>query len=119
MGIVVGVLTGLFLLDCILLVVVILLQSGRGGGLAAAFGGGGAADSAFGAKVSQPLRKVTAAMAAIFFLIALSLAMIGQQGEKALGPSIGPAPSTQQQPGDKAAPAPKPAEKPADKGAQK
>ena len=115
MGIVIGVLTGLFLLDCILLVVVILLQSGKGGGLAAAFGGGGGADSAFGAKVSQPLRKVTVTMAVIFFLIAISLAMIGNRGEKTLGgESIAPAPKAQEQPADKgSAPV-----QPADKGAQ-
>ena len=76
MGIIVGILMGLFLVDCILLVVVILLQSGKSGGLASAFGAGGAADSAFGAKVSQPLRRVTIVMAGIFLATATALAII-------------------------------------------
>ena len=86
MDIIIGILMGLFLLDCILLVVVILLQSGKAGGLASAFGAGGAADSAFGAKVTQPLRRVTVVMASIFFAIAIALAIITSASqEKTVG----------------------------------
>ena len=102
MGTVIGILTGIFVLDCILLVVVILLQSGKGGGLASAFGGGGAADSAFGAKVSQPLRRATTVMASIFFVIALALALMTSKyhGSTVGGSQIAPKapPATQEQP---------------------
>jgi len=101
--IIVGILMGLFLLDSILLVVVILLQSGKAGGLASAFGAGGAADSAFGAKVSQPLRRVTAVMAGVFFAIAIALAImssVSQQKTVGAGGSSVIEPEKKEQPAE-------------------
>ena len=115
MDIIIGILMGLFLLDCILLVVVILLQSGKAGGLASAFGAGGAADSAFGAKVTQPLRRVTAVMAGVFFAIAIALAIItsaSQEKTVGAGGSSVIEPKKQEQPAEGATeqPAAKPEE---------
>jgi len=98
----------IYLVNCIFLVIVVLLQSGKGGGLAGAFGGGGAADSAFGAQVGSPLRKVTTAMATIFLSLAIVLAVIASTrtgtvgGEESIVPDNPPAQEqpAEQQPGD-------------------
>ena len=76
MNVVISIVTVLYLINAALLVIAILLQSGKGGGITGAFGGGGAADSAFGAQVGSPLRKVTAVMATFFLAVALALAII-------------------------------------------
>ena len=60
----------LFLLCSVLLILLILIQKGRGAGLAGAFGGGGG-QSAFGTKTADVLTKATAALTAVFFLLAL------------------------------------------------
>jgi preprotein translocase subunit SecG len=62
---------------------VILLQQGKGD-MAAAFGGG-SSQSAFGARGGATLlSKATAVLAALFMILALALAMIGQRGPGSL-----------------------------------
>jgi len=105
LGIISGILSVIYLFSCAMLVIVVLLQSGKGGGLAAAFGGGGGVDSAFGAKVASPLRKVTAVIAGLFMVLAIVLAVIQSTqpasilGEEAV---VGPArEAPEQQPAPK------------------
>ena len=74
----------IFWIDSILLVICILLQSGRGGGLAGALGGISSADSALGVRAASQIEKATGVLAAIFFLIALTLAFMAVHSGKAL-----------------------------------
>ena len=68
-----------YVLTCLILLLVILLQQGKGD-IAAAFGGGGS-QSAFGARAGATvLSKATAALAVLFMLGAMALAIIGQRG---------------------------------------
>jgi len=94
----------LFLVCSILLIMLILIQKGRGAGLAGAFGGAGG-HSAFGTKTADVLTKITAGLAAAFFLLAIvTAAYLKYSGGKAsAGPPEIPAP----------APAPAPASQPA------
>jgi len=74
------VLKGIFVLDCIFLVLVILLQSGKGGDVAAAFGGAGS-QTAFGPRGAQkPLEKATIVAAALFMFLALLFSLPGVSG---------------------------------------
>jgi len=59
-----------YTIAAVLMVGAILLQEGKGGGLSAL--GGTPAESAFGA--SNPIRRMTVVLAAVFFLIAVFLA---------------------------------------------
>jgi len=100
LGILTKVLQFIYLLSCAFLVIIVLLQAGKGGGLAAAFGGGGGVDSAFGAKVGGPLRKVTAVFATSFLVLAIVLAIIASTRSPSVveDGSIGPPAPSQEEP---------------------
>ncbi|MFW6158605.1 MAG: preprotein translocase subunit SecG [Planctomycetota bacterium] len=70
----------LFVIDAILLIIAVLLQSGRGGGLAGALGGIGGAESALGVRAASQIEKATGVMAAIFLLLALTIAWLPVSG---------------------------------------
>src|SRR6266700_3172035 len=73
MGFVIGLLTVVMVLDCLLLIFLVLIQLPKkdaGAGLAF---GGGAADALFGAGSGNALTKITKYGAAIFFVLALFL----------------------------------------------
>ena len=70
----------LYVLVCFLLLVVVLLQQGKGGDMASAFGGG-SSQTAFGARGGATvLSKATAVLAALFIVVALALAIVGERG---------------------------------------
>jgi preprotein translocase subunit SecG len=71
-------LISIHVLTCLILVVVVLMQAGKGGGLAGAFGGpGGAGQSFFGGRGAATfLSKATVALGSLFFVTAISLALI-------------------------------------------
>ena len=71
---------------------VILLQQGKGGDIANAFGGGGS-QAVFGARAGATLlTKVTSGLAVTFMLVALILAVWGEQGPSSVvGGVEGPA----------------------------
>jgi preprotein translocase subunit SecG len=69
----------LFLLCGVVLSLLILIQRGRGGGLAGAFGGAGGS-SAFGTKTADIFVKATAVLGAIFFLLAITTAILLRHG---------------------------------------
>src|SRR5690242_10894548 len=76
MGFVIGLLTFLMVLDCIVLVLLVLIQLPKkeaGAGLAF---GGAASDALFGAGSGNVLTKVTKYSATIFFVMALVLSIL-------------------------------------------
>jgi len=79
----VGFLTVVLVLDCILLVLLVLLQLPKkeaGAGLAF---GGAATDALFGAGSGNVLTRITKYVAAVFFVLALLLAVVGKPPVKA------------------------------------
>ena len=66
---------------CILLIAVILMQSGRGGGLTEGFA---AAESIFGAKTTSFMVKTTSALAFLFLITCLSLAVLSSKKSASL-----------------------------------
>ena len=70
----------LFLLTGVLLMLLVLIQKGRGGGLAGAFGGPGG-HSAFGTKTADVLTKLTAALGAVFFFLAILTGLFMRRSE--------------------------------------
>ena len=85
-------LSTLYVLVCFVLLMVILLQQGKGD-MAAAFGGG-SSNSAFGARTGATLlSKMTAGLAAVFMIGALTLAIVGQRGSSGSIMSGTPAPA--------------------------
>ena len=73
--------TALYVFVCFVLLMVILLQQGKGGDMASAFGGG-SSQTAFGARGGATLlSKITAVFAALFMLVALGLAIIGERSD--------------------------------------
>lgn len=78
----VGIITALHVIVCIILILVVLLQSGKGADLAGAFGGG-ATQTAFGSRgPTSFLSKLTTAAAVLFMGTCLALSMIGLRSEK-------------------------------------
>jgi len=72
--------TGVYVVVCLLLLVVVLLQQGKGGDMAAAFGGSGS-QAAFGARAGATvLTRATTVLGALFMVVALALAIMGQRG---------------------------------------
>jgi preprotein translocase subunit SecG len=64
-----------FVIDCVLMCLVILMQRSKQEGLGAAFGGG-LTESVWGAQTSNVLVRGTVWMAAIFFILSISLARL-------------------------------------------
>ena len=109
-------LTGFFILNCLVLIIVVLLQSGKAADLAGAFGGAGS-QTAFGPRgAANVLSKATTWCAVMFMLCAMALVLrtdkaVGQGSsilEKVSKPAPKPAPAT-----TPAAPATTPATTPA------
>src|SRR6202158_3171778 len=109
-------LTGFFILNCLVLIIVVLLQSGKAADLAGAFGGAGS-QTAFGPRgAANILSKSTPWCAVMFMLCAMALVLrtdkaVGQGNsilERVSRPAPKPAPAT-----TPAAPAKTPATTPA------
>ena len=76
MTLVIGVLTVLMVLDCVLLILLVLVQlPKKEAGAGMAFGGA-ATDALFGAGSGNALTKITKYVAAAFFVLALSLSLV-------------------------------------------
>jgi preprotein translocase subunit SecG len=93
-------LTGFFILNCLVLIVVVLLQSGKAADLAGAFGGAGS-QTAFGPRgAANVLSTATTWCAVMFMLCAMALVLrsdkaVGQGGsilQKVSKPAPKPAP---------------------------
>ena len=92
------------ILACVGLVLIVLLQAGKGASMGAAFGG--SSQTVFGSTgASSFLAKATTAVAVIFMLTSLGLAVLG-------GPSAPPT-VMQEKPAATSAPATAPSDKPA------
>jgi preprotein translocase subunit SecG len=97
---VIGLLTALHVLVAVILVLAVLLQSSKGADLAGAFGGMGS-QTAFGPRGTATfLSKATVALAVIFMLTSISLAILGNQLRGTGGPSVlGDEPAAATEPG--------------------
>ncbi|MDP6858481.1 MAG: preprotein translocase subunit SecG [Verrucomicrobiales bacterium] len=72
-------LTAILAIVCLLMVLIVLMQRPKQEGLGAAFGGG-VTDQMWGAQTTNVLQKATVALAIIFFVITLILAvLVGKQ----------------------------------------
>ena len=96
------ILTGFFVLNCLVLIIVVLLQSGKAADLAGAFGGAGS-QTAFGPRgAANVLSKATTWCAVMFMLCAMALVLrtdkaVMQGGsilQKVSKPAPAPAPAT-------------------------
>lgn len=96
MAIVVWILTGLLVLDCLILLVVILIQRGKGGGLSSSLGGMGGGESAFGTRAATTAKKATAVLAVIFIGLTIALGLVSRRMRE---PGIEPANVQQSGPG--------------------
>ncbi len=85
------------------LVAVVLLQRSEGGALGIGGSGGGAGGFMTGRGTANMLTRVTAGLAAVFFLTSIGLTLIAQQSRRAVSPLDRPAASGPAVPG-KAAP---------------
>src|SRR5512141_2321082 len=123
MGFVIGILTFVLVVDCLVLILLVLVQlPKKEAGMGLAFGGA-ATDALFGAGSGNVLTKITKYAAGTFFILAILLSVMQRyrhgstassfeeklkQGAPAAGmPAIPPQPTTP------ATPAPTPTEKPA------
>ncbi len=73
MGIIITIVSVIFMLLCVLLVVLILLQSDKGAGMGIL---GGSSQSAFGSSTADVITKATGVMIALFMLGSLGLATL-------------------------------------------
>ncbi len=73
MGVLISVLTVLFIILCVLLIIIILLQSNKSAGMGIL---GGSSQSAFGSSTATVITKITSVMVAVFLLGSLGLAML-------------------------------------------
>jgi len=79
MGFIVGILTVLLVLNCLLLILLVLVQlPKKDAGVGMAFGGG-AADALFGAGSGNVLTKITKYATVVFFALALLLGYLQDQ----------------------------------------
>jgi preprotein translocase subunit SecG len=76
-----GIIIGIHVAACALLIVVILIQAGRGGGLVEGFSG---VESMFGTKTNLFLTRTTTALAALFFVTCVSLALLSARQSRSL-----------------------------------
>lgn len=86
-----SIITGFYVLACVLLIVVILIQAGRGGGLVEGFSG---AESIFGTKTNSFIVKLTAVLGAIFLGSTILLAYLSKTKSKSLMENYKEAPLT-------------------------
>ena len=77
----VGFITFLHVLVCVLIVVTILLQSGKGGGLAESFS---AAESLLGPQTNMVMVKVTTVLGILFLTTCLTLAVLSSKKARSL-----------------------------------
>ena len=76
MGFLIGLLTVVMVLDCLVLILLVLIQlPKKDAGVGLAFGGG-ATDALFGAGSGNVLTKITKYAAAIFFVLAIGLSVM-------------------------------------------
>jgi len=88
MGFIVGILTALLVLNCLVLILLVLIQlPKKDAGAGMAFGGG-AADALFGAGSGNALTKITKYATVIFFVMALILGFLQDQVHKQSGSSL-------------------------------
>lgn len=80
MNVVIIVLYTLIVIVSILLIGLVLIQQSKGGGFGTAFGGVG--ESVFGAHAGTHLTKLTVILVSVFFVLALSLAILTGHREK-------------------------------------
>ncbi len=72
----------IFVIVCLLMILLILMQRPKQEGLGAAFGGG-VTDQVFGARTTNVLQRGTVYLGSLFFILALTLAvLIGHQNKK-------------------------------------
>lgn len=82
MSIVIGFLTFLHVLTCILLITAVLLQAAKGGGLSGTFGGT-TTSTLFGPRgTASALSTVTQYLAAVFMVLSLSLSLLAGTGRR-------------------------------------
>ena len=78
----IGFLTVMLVLDCLILILLVLVQlPKKEAGMGQAFGGG-ATDALFGAGSGNALTKMTKYATAIFFILTLSLSILNAQQQK-------------------------------------
>jgi len=72
----------IFVIVCLMMILIILMQRPKQEGLGAAFGGG-VTDQVFGARTTNVLQRGTVYLGSLFFILALTLAvLIGHQNKK-------------------------------------
>jgi preprotein translocase subunit SecG len=74
-----GILTGLHIVVCVLLIMIVLLQAGKGAEMGAAFGGGYSQTIFGSAGPVSFLNKLTTVVAVFFMLTSLLLAFVSTQ----------------------------------------
>jgi len=122
-GILVTILKGLFVLVALIMTFFVLLQEGKGGGLA----GLGGTKAAGVEGVTNPIRRATAVLSIIFFMLAILLGILARPSAESKRDKLFDAEAPVTQPGlepgvDPEAPMPvlkKPADKATDKPADK
>lgn len=108
MSILIGFLTVIEVIVCLLLILIILMQRPRQEGLGAAFGGG-VTDQMFGAQTTNVLQKFTGYLAGALFLLTLVLAVLTtkvQREKVAAGKKLFEAPPPAAAPATPSAPTP-------------
>src|SRR5216117_2454006 len=113
MAIVIGLLTLVMVLDCVVLVLLVLIQlPKKEAGAGIAFGGA-ATDALFGAGTGNVLTKVTKYATVVFFLLAMVLSVMQSHyyhsDTRTFRRSVGKQQPPAGQPAPSSAPAPKPA----------
>jgi preprotein translocase subunit SecG len=86
-GFLVGFLTLVYFITCIVLIIVVLMQEPKGGGLSSAFGGAGM-DTAFGASIGRKMSSFTVYLAIFFLILTIGLAILSKSSGTSTGGSI-------------------------------
>lgn len=81
----IGFLTVLHVLICVLIVITILMQAGKGGGLAESFS---SAENLLGAKTNVVMIKITTVLTILFFIICVGLAVLTAKQNNSLMSSV-------------------------------
>jgi preprotein translocase subunit SecG len=79
--IITSVLAALLLVVCVFLIFLVLSQDVKGGGLAGALSGG-AVQSAFGGRSAESITKLTAWVAAIFFVLIIAIGLLSSRASR-------------------------------------